>query len=94
MSTSPLSNEAFYAMQGMLEFHTFTGSEQLVISSIGDSLALITTAFRIAYRIRINKFWWDDFWALVSTPMIVMLFVVLWLQPAFASKSICSPSTV
>lgn len=52
-----------------------------ILSTISYAIALLTTAFRITHRVRIARFWWDDFWALVSAFLIAILLVFLWLVP-------------
>ncbi|KIK74961.1 hypothetical protein PAXRUDRAFT_514950 [Paxillus rubicundulus Ve08.2h10] len=37
-----------------------------VIASVFQVLGLILTAFRIYFRLKIGRFWWEDAWAAVS----------------------------
>ncbi|KAJ7593866.1 hypothetical protein C8J56DRAFT_1160615 [Mycena floridula] len=52
--------------------------------------AILITAFRIQRRIHIRKFWWDDFWALVSWILDIILLALLFAQPAALVKGIKS----
>ncbi|KAJ7593312.1 hypothetical protein C8J56DRAFT_1045774 [Mycena floridula] len=53
-----------------------------IVASILHVFAILITAFRIQRRIHIRKFWWDDFWALVSWILDVILLALLFAQPA------------
>lgn len=44
------------------------------------SLAIVSTAFRLTYRVRIRRFWWDDFCAFVALVLDAGLLACLWIQ--------------
>ncbi|KAJ7593876.1 hypothetical protein C8J56DRAFT_1022748 [Mycena floridula] len=62
-------------------FHTLT-----IAATVLHVFAILITAFRIQRRIHIRKFWWDDFWAFVSWILDIIMFVLLFVQPAASVK--------
>jgi len=51
-----------------------------VICSIFHIVALSATAFRLVYRYRIRRLWWDDFFVAVAFPIDILYFADLWLR--------------
>ncbi|KZT27586.1 hypothetical protein NEOLEDRAFT_1176601 [Neolentinus lepideus HHB14362 ss-1] len=43
-------------------------------------VAVISTIFRICYRLKIRRFWWDDGWAAMSVAAQFVLLVNLWIR--------------
>ncbi|TFK56501.1 hypothetical protein OE88DRAFT_26630 [Heliocybe sulcata] len=43
-------------------------------------VAILSTAFRVCYRYKIRRFWWDDGWAAVSLASQIVLLVNLWIR--------------
>ncbi|KAJ7587107.1 hypothetical protein C8J56DRAFT_91685 [Mycena floridula] len=66
-------------------FHTLT-----IAATVLHVFAILITAFRIQRRIHIRKFWWDDFWALVSWILEIIMLALLFAQPAAFLKGIKS----
>ncbi|KAJ7593868.1 hypothetical protein C8J56DRAFT_423071 [Mycena floridula] len=66
-------------------FHPLT-----IVATVLHAFAILITAFRIQRRIHIRKFWWDDFWALVSWILDIILLVLLFARPAAYVKGIKS----
>ncbi|KAJ7593863.1 hypothetical protein C8J56DRAFT_423004 [Mycena floridula] len=66
-------------------FHPLT-----IAATVLHVFAILITAFRIQRRIHIRKFWWDDFWALVSWILDIILLAILFAQPAATVKGIKS----
>ncbi|KAJ7573770.1 hypothetical protein C8J56DRAFT_981516, partial [Mycena floridula] len=64
-------------------FHSLT-----IAATVLHVFAILMTAFRIQHRIQIRKFWWDDFWALVSWILDIILLALLFAQPAAYLKGI------
>ncbi|KAJ7593865.1 hypothetical protein C8J56DRAFT_1160614 [Mycena floridula] len=54
----------------------------IIAATVLHVFAILITAFRIQRRIHIRKFWWDDFWALVSWILDIILLALLFAQPA------------
>ncbi|KAJ7593874.1 hypothetical protein C8J56DRAFT_925417 [Mycena floridula] len=66
-------------------FHPLT-----IAATVLHVFAILITAFRIQRRIQIRKFWWDDFWALVSWILDILMLVILFVQPDALLKGIKS----
>ncbi|KZP25344.1 hypothetical protein FIBSPDRAFT_783324 [Athelia psychrophila] len=57
---------------------TTTTSRAVITTFVG--LAIIFTVFRLVYRFRIRRFWWDDAWASVALIFQFMLVVAFWIR--------------
>jgi uncharacterized membrane protein len=44
------------------------------------AVAIILTAFRLHYRWRIRRFWWDDAWAGISMLFEFILITAFWIR--------------
>ncbi|KAF9220657.1 hypothetical protein BS17DRAFT_713929, partial [Gyrodon lividus] len=49
-----------------------------VTASVFEVLGLILTAFRIYFRLRIGRFWWEDAWAVVSLLSGLIWITAMW----------------
>jgi hypothetical protein len=57
-----------------------TGYFDIAIITVFAGLAVICTAFRLSYRWRIRRFWWDDGWAAFAMLIQLALLVAFWIR--------------
>jgi len=55
-------------------------TELRAINTTFAGLAVIFTTFRLLYRWRLRRFWWDDAWAGFSMLFELALLVAVWIR--------------
>ncbi|THH14231.1 hypothetical protein EW146_g6073 [Bondarzewia mesenterica] len=50
-------------------------------------LAIISTTFRLGYRVKTKRFWWDDGFALVALMLTIVNLVALWIRSDVKHRS-------
>jgi hypothetical protein len=52
----------------------------IAINTVFGGLALVVTTFRLLYRWRLRRCWWDDAWAGVSMAFQLLLLIAVWMR--------------
>ncbi|KAH7882265.1 hypothetical protein F5I97DRAFT_334355 [Phlebopus sp. FC_14] len=53
-------------------------STLLILSTVLHALAVILTSFRLWFRYRIRRLWWDDFWAALALSCDIGCAIAMW----------------
>ncbi|KAJ8088799.1 hypothetical protein PM082_014045 [Marasmius tenuissimus] len=71
-----------------LTLHDKASQQKEIFIFIGvlHMIAILSTIFRIARRVRIKRLSWDDAWAIVATVLSIIFVVLSWVCWALASK--------
>lgn len=55
-------------------------SQCTAIVTVFSGMAILTSAFRLSYRLRIRRFWWDDAWVALSMCCELVLLIAFWIR--------------
>lgn len=68
----------FFPINNMAAQPSPTASRAII--TVFASIAILLTVFRLSYRWRIRRFWWDDAWAASSMLFQLALLIAFWIR--------------